>query len=118
MSEEEANNNTDDSSRNLSIMAAAVEHMSSSGAAADQHSPSRALSPTRRIKLVLPNLTPAMQQDLALTKTATTKASKPLSIGTRPEYADYVLQGIVTPHPNDVCKCQSLYNMIALNFFS
>merc|ERR1719253_234964 len=57
-----------------------------------------------RNKLVLPNLTPAMQQDLALSKqgTSSSKSSKPLSIGTRPEFADYPLLAIVTPHPNDV----------------
>lgn len=59
-------------------------------------------SPSRRMKLVLPNLTPAMQQDLALSKGSSGKGSKPLSIGTRPEYTDYPLIGIVTPHPNDV----------------
>lgn len=94
---------TDDSSR-LSIMAAAVEHMSSAAAvAAALHSSSAvSMSPSRRAKLVLPTLTPAMQQDLALSKGSGAKSSKPLSIGTRHEFADYPLTGIVTPHPNDV----------------
>eukprot|EP00581_Thalassiosira_minuscula_P007419 CAMPEP_0183704222 /NCGR_PEP_ID=MMETSP0737-20130205/1622_1 /TAXON_ID=385413 /ORGANISM="Thalassiosira miniscula, Strain CCMP1093" /LENGTH=490 /DNA_ID=CAMNT_0025931049 /DNA_START=194 /DNA_END=1666 /DNA_ORIENTATION=+ len=98
MTKEKAKNVADDSSRNLSIMAAAVEQMSS--ARSSEHHPSG--SPTRRSKLVLPTLTPAMQQDLALVKGAASKGSKPLSIGARPEFADYALQGIVTPHPNDV----------------
>lgn len=91
-------NTSDDSSRNLSIMAAAVEHMSASAAA------EVALNePTRRSKLVLPTFTPEMAQDLALAKVSgSNKSSKPLSIGTRPEYVDYPLRGIVTPHPNDV----------------
>lgn len=81
-------------------MAAAVEHMSASAAA------EVALNePTRRSKLVLPTFTPEMAQDLALAKVSgSNKSSKPLSIGTRPEYVDYPLRGIVTPHPNDVCK--------------
>lgn len=108
MSDQQQNGNSiDDSSRsNLSIMAAAVEHMSSSARPAADHSspdPDGAdASPARRSKLVLPKLTPAMQQDLALTKSSTAKASKPLSFGARPEYSDYALKGIVTPHPNDV----------------
>mmetsp|Transcript_5445 Transcript_5445/g.10518 ORF Transcript_5445/g.10518 Transcript_5445/m.10518 type:complete len:577 (+) Transcript_5445:40-1770(+) len=98
----------DDSTRsNLSIMAAAVEHMAATTGtgpmSADHHSSSSsAMSPSRRSKLVLPKLTPAMQQDLALTKSSSAKASKPLSFGARPEFSDYALQGIVTPHPNDV----------------
>ena len=64
-------------------------------------------------KLVLPALTAAVEQDLALTKgssraqgTSAMASSKPLSIECRPEYADYPLCDIATPHPNDVCKCQ------------
>ena len=45
-----------------------------------------------------------MQQDLALVKTGT-EPLKPLSIANRPEYEDYPLKDIVTPHPHDVCKC-------------
>ena len=102
--------NDDDSSFNLSVMAAAAEHRISAAAAvapATDHDGSSdvTLSPSRRSKLVLPNLTPAMQQDLVLTKgLGTAKSSKPFSIGARPEFADYPLQGIVAPHPNDVCK--------------
>eukprot|EP00584_Thalassiosira_punctigera_P008013 CAMPEP_0172539210 /NCGR_PEP_ID=MMETSP1067-20121228/10463_1 /TAXON_ID=265564 ORGANISM="Thalassiosira punctigera, Strain Tpunct2005C2" /NCGR_SAMPLE_ID=MMETSP1067 /ASSEMBLY_ACC=CAM_ASM_000444 /LENGTH=541 /DNA_ID=CAMNT_0013324859 /DNA_START=103 /DNA_END=1728 /DNA_ORIENTATION=+ len=109
MSEQQkaSNDNIDDSSRsNLSIMAAAAEHISASspgGPEEHNHSPnSTSASPTRRAKLVLPKLTPAMQQDLALTKSSSAKALKPLSFGSRPEFSDYALQGIVTPHPNDV----------------
>lgn len=92
----------DDSSR-LSIMAAAVEHMSSAAAAQAGHDSSpMSTSPPRRSKLVLPTLTPAVQQDLFLSKGSGTKSSKPLSISTRPEFTDYPLKGIVTPHPNDV----------------
>lgn len=112
-----------DESNKLSIMAAAVEHMQQTSAlssptvapaVAPDHQSSTSTSggdggdtmmspsPSRRIKLVLPTLTPAMQQDLALSKGTSGKGSKPLSIGTRPEYADYLLTGIVTPHPNDV----------------
>lgn len=90
------------------MITAAAEHMAAGAgggpaAAGDHHSPNgTSLSPTRRCKLVLPKLTPAMQQDLALSKSSSTKASKPLSFGSRPEYSDYALQGIATPHPNDV----------------
>jgi len=59
--------------------------------------------PTPRNKLLLPILTPAMQQDIMVQK-GSVKSSKPLSIGARPEFADYPLQGIAFPHPNDVCK--------------
>lgn len=90
-----------DSSR-LNIMAAAVEHMRS--ADLDEQSNSSA-SPSRRVKLVLPTLTPAMQQDLALSKTEPGKNAKPLSIGNRAEYTDYPLKEIMSPHANDVCKC-------------
>jgi len=46
-----------------------------------------------------------MQQDLVLTKgLGAAKSPKPLSIGARPEFADYPLQEIVAPHPNDVCE--------------
>lgn len=82
------------------MAALAVEHMRSTDDGSTTVS-----SPSRRStkKLVLPNLTQAMQQDLALSKGASgSKASKPLSICTRPEFAEYQLQGIVTPHPNDV----------------
>ena len=113
MSDQKVNVN-DSSMNNLNIMAAAAEHISSAAAMATtadttQGACTTVLSPpTRRPKLVLPNLTPAMQQDLALAKGSGGKSSKPLSIGTRPEFADYPLKGIVTPHPNDVCKCQSM----------
>jgi hypothetical protein len=92
---------TDDASR-LSIMAAAVEYMRSADADERAGSPSDDSSPSRRAKLVLPNLTPAMQQDLALSKGAAGKNSKPLSIGNRAEYVDYPLKEIVSPHANDV----------------
>ncbi|KAL3817626.1 hypothetical protein ACHAXA_011714 [Cyclostephanos tholiformis] len=106
-------NDDDYSSMNLSVMAAAAEQRISTAAAAaasavaapgDHDASSDAsLSPGRRSKLVLPSLTPAMQEDLALTKElGTVKSLKPLSIGGRPEFADYPLQGIVAPHPNDV----------------
>lgn len=109
MSDPKSTNN-DHSSLNLSVIAAAAELRISSAAAVapatDHDSSSDAtLSPSRRSKLVLPNLTPAMQQDLVLTKgLGSAKSPKPLSIGARPEFADYPLQGIVAPHPNDVCK--------------
>lgn len=101
--------NIEDASRsNLGIMAAAAEHIIAAEgelAASDHHSPNSAVvSPARRSKLVLPKLTPAIQQDLAMTKSSSAKASKPLSIGARPEFSDYALQNIAMPHPNDVCK--------------
>jgi hypothetical protein len=103
-----AGNMSDDSSLNLSVMAAAAEHRISAvvAAATDQDGSSDStMSPSRRSKLILPNLTSAMQQDLAPTKgLGTTKSPKPLSICARVEFADYPLQGIVAPHPNDVCK--------------
>lgn len=71
------------------------------GATDDVPPSSIAISPPT--KLVLPILTPAMQQDIMVQK-GTMKSSKPLSIGARPEFADYPLQGIAVPHPNDVCK--------------
>ena len=43
-----------------------------------------------------------MQHDLALAKTLPRQAVQPLAIRTRPEYADYPLQGIATPHPHDM----------------
>ena len=54
-----------------------------------------------RSKLVLPNLTTAVQEDMHLLKeSAERTTSKPLSIGSRPEFADYQLVDITTPHPN------------------
>jgi len=110
------------SSRNLNIIAAAAEHMNSTAVDGNAgHAGSGAgaggdASPTRRSKLVLPNLTPAMQQDLALTKASPRKAAKPLSIESRKDYADYALEGITTPHPNDVCECHSPLYSVLLNW--
>ncbi|KAL7537131.1 hypothetical protein ACHAXR_007608 [Thalassiosira sp. AJA248-18] len=86
-------------------MAAAVEHMRSADHQGSSSTTSNSSSsPSRRSKLVLPTLTPAMQQDLASAKGSSSakKLTKPLSFGTRPEFAEYPLNGIVTPHPNDV----------------
>ena len=93
---------------NLGIIAAAVEQLTAAAVVSadfDQSGASAAasLSPTRRPKLVLPTLTPAMQQDFVLSKSGAIN-TKPLSISMRPEFADYPLRGIVTPHSNDVCK--------------
>lgn len=93
---------------NLDVIAAAVEQLSAItavSAASDGSTPIAASSsPTRPPKLVLPPLTAAMQQDFVLSKGTGAKTTKPLSISLRPEFADYPLQGIVTPHPNDVRK--------------
>jgi len=56
----------------------------------------------RRAKLVLPELTPAVEQDLVLNKAKKGTSAVPLSIQTRVEYANFPLQGISTPHPHDV----------------
>lgn len=100
-----------DFSGNLGIIAAAVEQLTAAAAssAAFDHSHGTSvdasLSPTRRTKLVLPSLTPAMQQDFVLSKGTTgANSTKPLSISMRPEFADYPLHGIATPHLNDVRK--------------
>ena len=98
-----------DFSGNLGIIAAAVEQLTAVAAssAAFDHGTSvdASLSPTRRTKLVLPSLTPAMQQDFVLSKGTTgANSTKPLSISMRPEFADYPLHGIATPHLNDVRK--------------
>lgn len=82
----------------VKLAAAAVAAAQYQGAADDVPPSSIAISPpTPRNKLVLPVLTPAMQQDIMVQK-GTVKSSKPLSIGASP------LQGIAFPHPNDVCK--------------
>ena len=92
MSEKEVHQNellSTTSSRNLSIMAAAAEQLASKEAQLS------------RSKLVLPNLTTAVQEDMALLKgSAASTTSKPLSIGSRPEFAEYQLVDITTPHPN------------------
>ncbi|KAL9183703.1 hypothetical protein ACHAXT_004559 [Thalassiosira profunda] len=105
---------------NLNIMAAAAERLSclaeaaasasEDNSSAGPTSPNDSASPSAtRPKLVLPALTAAVEQDLALTKgssraqgTSAMASSKPLSIESRPEYADYPLCDIATPHPNDV----------------
>lgn len=88
----------------VKLAAAAAAAAQYEGATYDVPPSSIAISPpTPRNKLVLPILTPAMQQDIMVQK-GTVKSSKPLSIGARPEFADYPLQGIDFPHPNDVCK--------------
>jgi hypothetical protein len=114
MSEPKSSNDDDYSSTNLSVMAAAAEHRISTAAAAvappadDDSSSDVCSSPCRRSKLVLPSITPAMEEDLALTKLlGTDKSPKPISFGGRPEFADYPLKGIMAPHPNDVCKWMS-----------
>jgi hypothetical protein len=98
-----------DFSGNLGIIAAAVEQLTAVAASSSafDHGTSvdASLSPTRRTKLVLPSLTPAMQQDFVLSKGTTgANSTKPLSISMRPEFADYPLHGIATPHLNDVRK--------------
>ena len=71
-------------------------------AVAAEHNASTSLSPCKA-KLILPDLTPAMHQDLVLAKGSGGKAgSLPLSIANRSEFVDYPLTGIVTPHPHDV----------------
>ena len=77
----------------------------SSSDAKQQQCSSSSIIPSQKVKLILPELTPAMQQDLALVKTGLDKPLKPLSIANRPEYEAYPLKDIVTPHPHDVCKC-------------
>ena len=78
-----------------------VSRLAALAVAAD-HNASVSLSPCKA-KLILPDLTPAMQQDLVLAKGSGGKAgSTPLSIANRPEFVDYPLTGIVTPHPHDV----------------
>jgi hypothetical protein len=97
----------------VKIMVAAAAATAQYHAATDDAPPSSiAISPpTPRNKLVLPILTPAMQQDIMVQK-GTAKSSKPLSIGARPEFADYPLQGIAFPHPNDVCKLMCCYHTV------
>jgi hypothetical protein len=88
----------------VKLAAAAAAAAQYQGATDDVPPSSISISPpTPRNKLVLPILTPAIQQDIMVQK-GTVKSSKPLSIGARPEFADYPLQGIAFPHPNDVCK--------------
>ena len=93
---------------NLGIIAAAVEQLTAATVVSADFdrstSAAASLSPTRRPKLVLPTLTPAMQQDFVLSKGNGANSTKPLSISMRPEFADYPLRGIATPHSNDVCK--------------
>ena len=81
-----------------------VESSASSSYTKQQQCSSSSIISSQKVKLILPELTPAMQQDLALVKTGT-EPLKPLSIANRPEYEDYPLVNIVTPHPHDVCKC-------------
>lgn len=91
---------------NLGIIAAAVAQLTAAAVVSADFdrsaSAAASLSPTRRPKLVLPTLTPAMQQDFVLTKGTGANSTKPLAISMRPEFADYPLRGIVTPHSNDV----------------
>ena len=82
-----------------------VESSASSSYTKQQQCSSSSIISSQKVKLILPELTPAMQQDLALVKTGTDKPLKPLSIANRPKYEDYPLKEIVTPHPHDVCKC-------------
>ncbi|KAL7541799.1 LOW QUALITY PROTEIN: hypothetical protein ACHAWF_007022 [Thalassiosira exigua] len=97
--------------------AAAAERVGSSSSSSPPASPGGG---PRRSKLVLPALTAAVQQDLALSKGTSPRVrggggggkrpgshgggggSKPLSIGARPEFADYPLRDISMPHANDV----------------
>ena len=88
-----------------------VESSASSSYTKQQQCSSSSIISSQKVKLILPELTPAMQQDLALVKTGTDKPLKPLSIANRPEYEDYPLENIVIPHSHDVCK----YIYCALN---
>ncbi len=106
---------------NLGIIAAAVAQLTAAAVvSADcdrSASAAASLPPTRRPKLALPTLTPAMQQDFVLSKGTGANSTKPLSISMRPEFADYPLRGIVTPHSNDVCKwsvigCMARYHSL------
>jgi len=89
----------------MSAVEKSVVESSASSDAKQQQCSSSSIIPSQKVKLILPELTPAMQQDLALAKTETAKPLKPFSIANRPEYEDYPLKDIVTPHPHDVCKC-------------
>ena len=90
----------------MSAVETSVVESSASSEAKQQQCSSSSIISSQKVKLILPELTPAMQQDLALVKSGTTaKPQKPLSIANRPEYEDYTLENIVTPHPHDVCKC-------------
>ena len=100
-------------SGNLDVMAAAVERLSAVAATAAAYNrstsstsvaASKPYKSMSRSKLVLPSLTSAMEQDFILSKGPGANPTKPLSITMRPEFADYPLVGIVTPHANDVCK--------------
>jgi hypothetical protein len=96
---------TNESAGSLDVIAAAVEQVTSAAAVATAaNNRGASLSPARRPKLVLPTLTPAMQQDFVLSKGNGARSTKPLSISMRPEFGDYPLKGILTPHPNDVRK--------------
>lgn len=102
--------NTEEESNMSAVETSVVESYASSEAKQQQCSSSSTIS-SQKVKLILPELTPAMQQDLALVKTGTDKPLKPLSIANRPEYEDYPLENIVIPHSHDVCK----YIYCALN---
>ena len=80
-----------------------VESSASSSYTKQQQCSSSSIISSQKVKLILPELTPAMQQDLALVKTGT-EPLKPLSIANRPEFVAYPLENIVTPHAHDVCK--------------
>jgi len=82
-----------------------VESSASSSYTKQQQCSSSSIISSQKVKLILPELTPAMQQDLALVKSGAAKQQKPFSIANRPEFVDYPLEDIVTPHPHDVCKC-------------
>lgn len=98
-------NTEEESIINMSTEEKSVVESSASSDAKQQQCSSSSIIPSQKVKLILPELTPAMQQDLALVKTGLDKPLKPLSIANRPEYVNYPLENVVTPHPHDVCKC-------------
>ena len=98
-------NTEEESIINMSAVETSVELSSASNDTKQQQCSSSSIISSQKVKLILPELTPAMQQDLALVKSGAAKPQKPFSIANRPEYDDYPLNDIVTPHPHDVCKC-------------
>ena len=96
-------NTEEESIINMSAVETSVVESSATSDTKQQQCSSSSIISSQKVKLILPELTPAMQQDLALIKTGT-EPLKPLSIANRPEFMAYPLENIVTPHAHDVCK--------------
>jgi len=97
-------NTEEESIINMSAVETSVVESSATSDTKQQQCSSSSIISSQKVKLILPELTPAMQQDLALVKTGKAKPLKPFSIANRPEFVAYPLENIVTPHAHDVCK--------------